>query len=373
MYYRVSQDFSRLISFLRFPLMLLLAFDHFNINSYDLLKGLTNSYAICLSKEAQLMIEFVTLMGMCVVPSCFLISGALAFNGWDESIGIYHRKLKSRVRTLLVPYLIWNTLFFVFLGFYYQNRCDVTYSMSIISFIAQYWDVSQFPWFVVEGQDILPDGPLCSHLWFIRYLMGLIVVSPFLWIIVKKWPKQSLLLTGILWLIHPSILHYSYQIGYLGFGALFFFLLGAYITSSGGGKISILDNIYVFMGTTLSFGGSFIMYYYYKSFPVGIYVERIAIMSGIAFLFSAASVLTKKGVTVQKNISNASFMIYAMHLAFIPVWRVIWVEILNPSTCLSQLALWLLTVISNVSICVLFDMFTKKYTPKLNSLLTGGR
>ena len=232
---KVSQNFSRTISFLRFPLMFLLAFDHFNINSYEHLKGLGNSYDICLTSVSQTTIEFVTLMGMCVVPACFLISGALMFNGWNESYEVYKRKLKSRVRSLLVPYLIWNSLFFVFLAFYYNGKDGVTYNESIISFIAQYWDVSQFPWFVIEGQDMYPDGPLYSHFWYIRYLMGLAIASPFLWIIVKKWTKLALITTGLLWLFHPLALHYSYQISYVGFGALFFFLTGAYVTKSGGG------------------------------------------------------------------------------------------------------------------------------------------
>jgi hypothetical protein len=231
--------------------------------------------------------------------------------------------------------------------------------------------VSQFPWFVVEGQDLLPDGPIYTHFWYIRYLMGLAVVSPFLWIIVKKWPKLALITSGLLWMLHPSILHYSYQIGYLGFGALFFFMLGAYITKTGGTNFFFRE-IKGLIGIAFLFLISFVVYYS-KCFSFIMCVDRIAILLGVVLLFSLASVLTKKGVMFNKKLSRASFMIYAMHLAFVPVWRVIWVEILCPSISLAQLSLWLLAVISNVVVCLIFDIITRKYVPKINTLLTGGR
>jgi fucose 4-O-acetylase-like acetyltransferase len=43
------------------------------------------------------------------VPVFFFISGFLFFYSVDFNTDVYKRKIKSRVKTLLIPYIIWNT------------------------------------------------------------------------------------------------------------------------------------------------------------------------------------------------------------------------------------------------------------------------
>lgn len=349
--------------------MILLIFDHFNISAYDRLKAFTCEYPIMIYGCYDVIINFVTLCGMCVVPACFFISGFLFFNGWETSED-YYGKLKRRVHTLLVPYLIWNSLWLFFLLIFNSDKDNVTFDIGMFQFLAQYWDVSQFPLFIAEGQGII-DGPIYTHLWYIKDLMILVVISPLLrWLMIII--PRIITITVILWLMHPSILHYSYQLNYLGFGGVFFFLSGAYVSLYGGDSYLMRYLLQKTAITFFLFVVSFVVYYVTKGFFT-IYIERICIILGLMTIFSISHLLIKKGITINANISKASFMIYALHLSLIPLWRVFWVEILHPSTAELQIALWFIAVLSNAFFCILIDIITKKYVPKLNSYLTGDR
>lgn len=112
-----QKQISESISWLRFPLVLMVVFIHssgfgefqtdsFNfsaladINLYDFLRILV-SRILC----------------QVAVPLFFIISGYLFYTKFDIqgwSWGIWIKKIKSRTYTLLIPYLSWNILRFVY-------------------------------------------------------------------------------------------------------------------------------------------------------------------------------------------------------------------------------------------------------------------
>lgn len=99
------------------------------------------------------------------VPLFFFISGYLFFFRTAFSVDVYKKKLKSRIKTLLIPYLFWN--FVVLVGHWivtvlspvqltsgaYKQVSDYTVCDYLISF----WNINGMP---VNGA-----------LWFIRDLM----------------------------------------------------------------------------------------------------------------------------------------------------------------------------------------------------------
>ena len=66
-------------------------------------------------------------------------------------------------------------------------------------------------------------------------------------------------------------------------------------------------------------------------------------------------------------------MIYALHVMLISLFMTKWCDIIHPVTGLSQIVIWILVVTSCILTCVLFDWVTKRFLPKFNSILTGGR
>ncbi|WP_304559741.1 acyltransferase family protein [Sphingomonas immobilis] len=99
---------SKRLSIVRFPLILLVLYIHSFIAPVNFAGG-----------SVQLQIPFgLTLLcealsngiARVAVPLFFLMSGYLFFIGFDGSVAAYGRKLRARVGTLLVPYLLWNVL-----------------------------------------------------------------------------------------------------------------------------------------------------------------------------------------------------------------------------------------------------------------------
>ncbi len=107
------------------------------------------------------------------VPMFFILSGIAFFRNFET--GQYFRKLKSRLFTLLIPYLVWNTLWMLF---------DIVCSHTFISkfFIGR-------PIFDITLPNILRGIFLHKCVipfWFILDLMIFIVLSPIINLVIKN-------------------------------------------------------------------------------------------------------------------------------------------------------------------------------------------
>ena len=106
---------SELISFVRFPLAICVVMIHCFISikgwQYDHLaeQGLGSNVAMEFIISTRIIILFV-------VALFFLISGYLFFLHLEEwNSGGWLRKMKRRFWTLLIPYLLWNTLYILYI------------------------------------------------------------------------------------------------------------------------------------------------------------------------------------------------------------------------------------------------------------------
>ena len=107
------------------------------------------------------------------VPMFFILSGIAFFRNFE--VKQYFGKLKSRVFTLLIPYLAWNTIWMLF---------DIICSHTFISrfFMGR-------PIFEITLPNILNGIFLHKCVipfWFILDLMILIVLSPIIYLIIKN-------------------------------------------------------------------------------------------------------------------------------------------------------------------------------------------
>jgi fucose 4-O-acetylase-like acetyltransferase len=99
---------SQVIDFIRFPLIVGVLFIH-NRNSNLVLDGQiigTDNYLPIFHYCSSF---FSQVFGRISVPLFFFMSGFLFFLNVDKFNGYsYAKKLKSRAKTLLIPYLFWN-------------------------------------------------------------------------------------------------------------------------------------------------------------------------------------------------------------------------------------------------------------------------
>lgn len=119
--------------------------------------------------------------GLCSVanPLFFIISGFLLVG---EEITIFDllKKLRKRVRTVVVPFIIWNVIFVL-----WYVVLDITPGISRYvnsTGIMEAWKSLPL-WKSIYNMLTEPAG---FHLWFLRDLIVFMAISPLLWLISKR-------------------------------------------------------------------------------------------------------------------------------------------------------------------------------------------
>lgn len=142
-----SQLIYKVFDWLRFPLIVGVVFIHsfgkpFDYEALDIynLSGIDcyNLFRVSVSK---------VLTHVCV-PTFYFISGYLFFKGLESwNSARYKEKLKRRVKTLLIPFLIWNTIcIFLSLQSYFRHygMAGVLEFLSDNNYWHLYWDSRQW-------------------------------------------------------------------------------------------------------------------------------------------------------------------------------------------------------------------------------------
>lgn len=102
---------SKTINFLRFPLIVGVVFIHNDISSVTM-QGI--KYEFNNPEWYYYIIDFFSqVLSRISVPLFFFISGFLFFYHANFNLSTYKNKLKSRIKTLLIPYLLWNLIGFL--------------------------------------------------------------------------------------------------------------------------------------------------------------------------------------------------------------------------------------------------------------------
>lgn len=126
------------------------------------------------------------------VPWFFLASGFFLVGHCDRK-DWYSRALKTRIKTLLVPYLFWCGLFAV----YFTIIC--ARKSGLIPVVSRNW-------LLYFGLDPV-KAPFCSVMWYLRALMIFILISPAFIVVVRRLGWWAV---GFLWLADCVFrLHYG--------------------------------------------------------------------------------------------------------------------------------------------------------------------
>lgn len=135
--------------------------------------------------------NFFTFLEHTCVPMFFAISGYLFFRGFN--VNQVKSKLLRRVKSLLVPYIIWNIIYVTFM-----------YVMFQIGFIQNLGFSSD-----IYGTLKAIFNAECSPLWFLRYLMLFVCIAPLAYFVLRY-----RLLGGLLIITMLGLNFYNYQLGY---------------------------------------------------------------------------------------------------------------------------------------------------------------
>lgn len=308
--------------------------------------------------------------GFCrvAVPIFFFFSGYLFFVGFDGwRTDIWTGKLKRRVRTLLIPYVLWNILSIMFFLIMLYPRFVLT-GEEIPAIDAWFHQIGGLRALWDSGGKGVPyDYPL----WFIRDLMVFALLAPVIYQFVKRTR-----LVGLSVLFLAYVLDFWVKVPGLSAEGLFFFAAGAYFALYGIDFTELLKQKRIVVPATAIAVMLLIpmVLAYGNDDELWGYAHRVFTLFGAASTIGiVATLIEKRRLKVHPLLSNSSFIVYAAHGKIVlPIMFLVFGKLL-PSSQAGLIIQYFAAPLFTIELLVLCHHFLSKWMPKTLSLLTGGR
>lgn len=174
-----------------------------HINNLDIFFSDSKNWIVRIQDTEKIM------LGAPAVAGFFVLSGFLLFKGFDrQSAG---RKLRGRIKSLLIPYLVWNLIY----GLY-------AFVMANNSFLNRFADQK-----VVTPKMVFSSIFDCSMFnpifWYIKYLMAFVLVAVILgFVIQNRWWAPAVLLFLIVINLNGLSGKLSQELRIMSFWSVFF-------------------------------------------------------------------------------------------------------------------------------------------------------
>lgn len=370
---------SNLISYLRFPLTVAVVFIHFSLTDGLMVHGV--KHGLDNPDWFFHIVNFCSeVLARIAVPLFYMFSGFLFFYNKDFNREIYGQKLKTRARTLLVPFILWNII-----AVLWQLKCMLPGLDAFYRPVEVHWSfmrvINTFLFntdnsgiIVGPPLDVASNGsyPIDVPLWYLRDLMVVIIITPLIHWIIKKAGIWPVALLGLLWLTSALLLPKGCYADML-VTAAFFFSLGA--------VFSINKTDFITPFKKLRWAPAFYLVIAVidtltKGADYNIYIHRTGIIFGvIAVVNLVAWLLENNKIKVNATLAGSSFFIFALHYLIIgDIGKFAFTMLHIPENSpLAMLALYFLVPIIVTAICLGLYVALKRIAPKLCAVLTGGR
>ena len=288
------------------------------------------------------------------VPLYFIISGALFFRDYEDKN--YLSKIKKRIRTLLIPYLIWNVIWMLF---------DIATSHSFLSqfFIAREKFTLSVP-SILEGIFLHKSN---GAFWFVFNLMVFVVLSPVIDKLIRNRYVGLAATTAVAVLCLfriglPEAVFFSNT-------SIVYYLIGAVIgrhyfdgfCKKSSRITQILSAGFLLLAT--------IPLYCSNRIDNPAFLMFLLIPCAWAF-WNAADLFVYRLPTFP--IFNNSFAVYAMHINVSAIFAKL-IYLALPKRQWMALPNFILTLVLTLIFIRLFCYVVEKISPKLYKLITGGR
>lgn len=341
---------SEAISWLRFPLIFLIILLH--CYSTVSLPGGHETYF-------KAVYPFSLWLGETGVPGFFFISGFLFYFSKKD----YYQKQKTRLHTLLIPYLIWNAMLLgayilVFIAGYPldingKSIADYTF----IDYIRAFWDRGSYD----RGNFV----PILCPFWYIRNLLIMSILSPIFYYIIKYVREPFLMATAIWWLFTQHNAFISQTI--------LFFCLGAYFSIYDKNPLTVFSKNKILLGVLFSvFSIADILVHTLYATPVNLQLHRLALIFNIPMLFLIADYCCQHGDS-SKLLSNAAFIVFCVHYPIVVMMRKACAAMLGNVSDIIHIPLYFACVIIATALSLLISMCLDRYCPKVKNIISGNR
>lgn len=290
------------------------------------------------------------------VPFFFLISGFLFFYKLDKlNLHWYCRKMKSRCKSLLIPYILWSVYGFLMV---YMTKLYLPSAFTSVKPLCQ-----------ISKQDFIvalfwtPVGTY--QLWFVRDLFLCVVISPLLYLGIKKLRELFLVFLLAFWLRNYHFV--------ISMDSILFVTLGAYISLN---FKSIVEMKFNCKYSTIIWGIVWLALCFLNlTMLKETVIHAMALFTGIIFIWMLYDLLyiKKNNFFLKLSVSmfEYTFFLYAFHEPILTFIKAVLIKSVH-----SQFGMFfvyfmapILTIILSFFVAKIF----KKYFTNIYFIFTGGR
>lgn len=362
----LDQASSDRLNLIRFPLIIGVVFIH----AYKTVVGFSGTESLLTpgSFAGNLFRDFISIgLAGTAVPLFFFMSGFLFFNSFNWSRGNYLLKVRSRISTLLVPFLVWNLLWLGLIAVA-QN----------IPFIAQYFSggipsiIKSGPYDIINLLIGIDRHPVAFQFWYIRDLMILVMLVPLIHLIhIHK--KISVVILVFFFGIWMTGVPYDAPLSIIpGPIPVFFFYAGSILAVNNKSPffldkygLLMIPLFLIFTGIGLVFEDSAFSEYFLKA-------GRLA--GVFAALYSTGYFLSVEKVRrLFAWLAGASFFVFAFHEPVMEILQRLVLVIWNPGNDAERLLFYLVFPVLIIAIAVLVYSVLSRFLPGFTAFITGGR
>lgn len=295
------------------------------------------------------------------VPAFFLVSGFLLFHRTQWSASAYRRKLRARVRTLLIPFLIWNSLVITFFFVAQSVPGLQSFFSGSVPQVAGMRPVEVLDYLVG-----FTGHPASYPFWFIRDLMVLVVLAPAVhWLATRAGPVTAAVLV-IAWVwpaLWPRVPNEE--------AALFFFA-GALLAVRRVDPFARIDSfgaplLWLYAGVQLADA-------FTKDAAINPPLHKLAVALGVAAVLQLSERLRRSPLRSRTlDLAAAAFFVFAMHEPTLTVIRKAAFSVAPPSGDAMLLLYFLAAPAATIAIALAARSLLVRLAPRLLSLAEGGR
>lgn len=303
------------------------------------------------------------------VPQFFLISGMLFFNGVTKVEQCF-QKQKNRVRSLLIPYLLWNVIF-VLWYVVLQNLPGIGGFINS-DMVGKVMGGSLF-----DGLKELCWTPAAFQLWFLRDLLAIILLAPLLFYLIRysKWLSSIIALIAMVLLVKVGFFAaIDYELNRID--GIAFFCIGGCIS-----LFSTLEQLdkwltkpLVAISAIIFFGNAVGQMF---GTDVNVWYNSFTALTGCIVVWksydwvASCKALTSHFASLKLAIGY-SFFTYLFHEPVFNIIKKIGLKVLGVHEW-SLILLYLVNPLIMCAVAIMVAKLLQRFLPKVYSILVGGR
>ncbi|MBB3945426.1 succinoglycan biosynthesis protein ExoH [Rhizobium skierniewicense] len=292
------------------------------------------------------------------VPCLSAISGYLLFRRGLADFD-YPATIKSKTRTVLLPFLLWNGL--LFLGVLVMQRFGVG-----VGYFPDLWSATARE--IMNHGAAVEEFPLNIPLYFLRDLFVCILLSPILAFLVQRFPWPTLVVLLVLtalpdlpiWIVQKKSILFSFSLGI----ALALHKVDLKTLDPYAGRITLAIMVAAtLLATGLYFTGPAF------TFELNLLRNLLAVAGAIGlWAFSSIMIESRAGRRLSQT-GSLSFWIFCAHYPLLVIMWMIW----NKGGPDFYPAFYIGAVLSSFVILIITDAQVRSRFPSLYAVLTGSR